>query len=198
MLCGGVVPNYRCGAVPEWREASPASLFIRRLATPGTDGHKIVGGLGGVNTKCSVEQRASAGRGFHGFLIESFSPLGGEKVPEEPAPYVIRGRMRGAHDGGAHGRSFDTHHVVSIRRVRCPGSVRPSPAFGTLSLRRRERGAAIKSAAPRSKRPAPARTARTGRGSSCPAPPRTPPGSRARRTRAVRRRPGWTGRCPRR
>ena len=91
MLCGGVVPNYRCGAVPEWREASPASLFIRRLATPRTDGHKIVGVYGSVNTKCSVEQRASAGRGFHGFLIESFSPLGGEKVPEEPAPYVIRG-----------------------------------------------------------------------------------------------------------
>ena len=28
----------------------------------------------------------------------SFSPRGGEKVTEKPAPYLIRGRMRGEHN----------------------------------------------------------------------------------------------------
>src|SRR5690554_3224464 len=45
VLCGGVVPNYRCGAAPDWPiligVASPASLFIRRVATAGTDEHNI-------------------------------------------------------------------------------------------------------------------------------------------------------------
>lgn len=57
-------------------------------------------------------------------------------------------------------------------------------------------GQAVSRAAPRSRRPAPARTARTGRGSSRPARSRTRPGSHARRRRAVRRRRGSTGRCP--
>ena len=126
----------------------------------------------------------------------SFSPLGGEKVPEEPAPYWIRGRMRGRRGDDACVERFGIKNAVPIRRIGCPDSVRPSPAFGTLSPLRRERGRSIRPAAPRSMRPALADTARTGRGSSRRGRPRMRPGWHARRRRAARRRPGWTGRCP--
>ena len=126
----------------------------------------------------------------------SLSPLGGEKVPEEPAPYWIRGRMRGRRGDDACVERFGIKNAVPIRRIGCPDSVRPSPAFGTLSPLRRERGRSIRPAAPRSMRPAPADTARTGRGSSRRGRPRMRPGWHARRRRAARRRPGWTGRCP--
>lgn len=42
-------------------------VLIPWRGATGTDGHKIVGGHGSVNTKCCVEQRVSARRGFHGF-----------------------------------------------------------------------------------------------------------------------------------
>lgn len=99
-------------------------VLIPWLAATGTDSHKIVGGPGGVNTKCCVEQPMSTRCGFHGFSV----------------------------------------------------GIRP--------------------AALRSTCPAPARTGRTGRGSSRRARFRTRPGWRVRRRRAVRRRRGWTGRCP--
>ena len=69
----------------------------------------------------------------------SFSPLGGEKVPEGPAPYWIRGRMRGRRGDDACVERFGIKNAVPIRRIGCPDSVRPSPAFGTLSPLRRER-----------------------------------------------------------
>ena len=65
--------------------------------------------------------------------FEAFSPRGGEKVPEEPAPYWIRGRMRGRRGDDSCMKFFGIKSAVAIRRIECPGSVRPSPAFGTLS-----------------------------------------------------------------
>ena len=70
-----------------------------------------------------------------------FSPRGGEKVPEAPAPYLIRGRMRGGRDGRARGmrrrgRLWQQYGCV-VRRH----SARPSPAFGTVSPLHGERGA---------------------------------------------------------
>ena len=121
----------------------------------------------------------------------SFSPLGGEKVPE--------GRMRGRRGDDACVERFGIKNAVPIRRIGCPDSVRPSPARWAPSPRYTGRGSeasGIRPAAPRSMRPAPADTARTGRGSSRRGRPRMRPGWHARHTRAARRRPGWTGRCP--
>ena len=129
----------------------------------------------------------------------SFSPLGGEKVPEGPAPYWIRGRMRGRRGDDACVERFGIKNAVPIRRIGCPDSVRPSPARWAPSPRYTGRGSeasGIRPAAPRSMRPAPADTGRTGRGSSRRGRPRMRPGWHARHTRAVRPRPGWTGRCP--
>ena len=70
-----------------------------------------------------------------------FSPRGGEKVPGAPAPYLIRGRMRGGRDGRARGmrrrgRLWQQYGCV-VRRH----SARPSRAFGTVSPLHGERGA---------------------------------------------------------
>ena len=130
----------------------------------------------------------------------SLSPLGGEKVPEEPAPYWIRGRMRGRRGHDSRVERFVINRMLSrSNELRCPDSVRPSPARWAPSPRCTGRGceaSGIRPAAPRSMRPAPADTARTGRGSSRRGRPRMRPGWHARHTRAARRRPGWTGRCP--
>ena len=52
----GSFPITAAGQCRSGASASPASLFIRRLAIPGTDEAKIMGVLGKVNTKCCVEQ----------------------------------------------------------------------------------------------------------------------------------------------
>ena len=130
----------------------------------------------------------------------SLSPLGGEKVPEEPAPYWIRGRMRGRRGHDSRVERFVINRMLSrSNELRCPDSVRPSPARWAPSPRCTGRGceaSGIRPAAPRSMRPAPADTGRTGRGSSRRGRPRMRLGWHARHTRAVRPRPGWTGRCP--
>jgi hypothetical protein len=52
VLCGGVVPNYRCGAVPDWPRGVTGFPFNPAGSKPaGTDDHKIVGSSLMVNTK---------------------------------------------------------------------------------------------------------------------------------------------------
>ena len=94
MLDGRLVPDYRCGAVPEWPEsvmdaASPASLFILRRGAAGTDGPNIVGCHGIVNTKYCVEP--------------IFFGIG--EVPRMGAPYGDAGCT----DIGSAARQIETH-----------------------------------------------------------------------------------------
>ena len=64
-------------------------------------------------------------------------------MPGEPAPYWIRERARGECGvGGYVAPGFTVMHGATPAARMKHDSVRPSPAFGTLSPLRRERGVA--------------------------------------------------------
>lgn len=71
-------------------------------------------------------------------LLTSFrtskTPLGGEKVPEEPAPYWIRGRMRGRRGDDSRVERFVIKNVVPIQRTKVSGLGSPlARPLGTFS-----------------------------------------------------------------